>query len=222
MWRGMVSAAIWPSTWCWGSPPWWEERFTGLPWNRRSPPRRSTASASSTISPTPTARSRAIEQLKVGRSPWTAADAPSACWQAGQGAGESAPHMDPPDAGYLSQVDSQLPPYGCTNPLAPRPSPPESTLYLMSTKRRTFLQQVALASAATQAEASAQTPAPTPPAPPAAPDIPYPRVFTARHLTAIAFPLRGVAARAISLGGRGQLRGWGIFNRADKGNAPQS
>ena len=42
----------------------------------------------------------------MGRSPWTAADAPSACWQAGQGAGEGAPHMDPPDAGYLSQVDS--------------------------------------------------------------------------------------------------------------------
>ena len=90
----------------------------------------------------------------------------------------------------------------------------------MSTKRRTFLQQVALASAATQAEASAQTPAPTPPAPPTAPDIPYPRVFTARHLTAIAFPLGGVAAGAISLGGRGQLRDWEIFNRADKGNAP--
>src|ERR1019366_687068 len=104
---------------------------------------------------------------------------------------------------------------GVPTPWPTHPSPPESTLYLMSTKRRTFLQQVALASAATQAEASAQTPAP-----PAAPDIPYPRVFTARHLTAIAFPLGGVAAGAISLGGRGQLRDWEIFNRADKGNAP--
>ena len=57
-------------------------------------------------------------------------------------------------------------------------------------------------------------------APPAAPDIAYPRVFTGRRLTAIAFPLGGVAAGAISLGGRGQLRDWEIFNRPDKGNAP--
>src|ERR1035437_412148 len=103
-------------------------------------------------------------------------------------------------------------------PLAPPPSPRQSTLYLMSTKRRTFLQQVALASAAAQTEAPAQTHAV--PTPTAAPDISYPRVFTGRHLTAIAFPLGGVAAGAISLGGRGQLRDWEIFNRPDKGNAP--
>ena len=90
----------------------------------------------------------------------------------------------------------------------------------MSTKRRTFLQQVALASAATQAEASAQPGAPAQTAPPPTPTIAYPRVFTGRHLTAIAFPLGGVAAGAISLGGRGQLRDWEIFNRPDKGNAP--
>src|ERR1019366_1946972 len=88
----------------------------------------------------------------------------------------------------------------------------------MSTKRRTFLQQVALASAATQTPAPAQTAAL--PLPPPAADIAYPRVFTGRHLTAIAFPLEGVAAGAISLGGRGQLRDWEIFNRPDKGNAP--
>jgi non-lysosomal glucosylceramidase len=52
------------------------------------------------------------------------------------------------------------------------------------------------------------------------PDIAYPRVFTGRKLTAIAFPLGGVCAGAISLGGRGQLRDWEIFNRPDKGNAP--
>jgi uncharacterized protein (DUF608 family) len=34
----------------------------------------------------------------------------------------------------------------------------------------------------------------------------------------IAFPLGGVGAGSISLGGRGQLRDWEIFNRADKGN----
>jgi uncharacterized protein (DUF608 family) len=92
----------------------------------------------------------------------------------------------------------------------------------MPTKRRTFLKQVALASAAT--EATAQTPAPAPaaeaPTPPAAPEIAFPRVFTGRHLTAIAFPLGGVCAGSIGLGGRGQLRDWEIFNRPDKGNAP--
>jgi uncharacterized protein (DUF608 family) len=92
----------------------------------------------------------------------------------------------------------------------------------MSTKRRTFLQQVALASAAMQssAPAQAQPPAPAQTAPPPAADIAYPRVFAGRRLTAIAFPLGGVAAGAISLGGRGQLRDWEIFNRPDKGNAP--
>ena len=90
----------------------------------------------------------------------------------------------------------------------------------MSTKRRTFLQQVTLASAA--AQAAAQTPAPAAAAPtsPAAPEIAFPRVFTGRRLTAIAFPLGGVCAGCVSLGGRGQLRDWEIFNRPDKGNAP--
>lgn len=36
----------------------------------------------------------------------------------------------------------------------------------------------------------------------------------------IAFPLGGVAAGSISLGGRGQLRDWEIFNRPNKGFAP--
>ena len=78
------------------------------------------------------------------------------------------------------------------------------------------MQQVVAGGAATQVRAAA-----TPPeqAAPAA-DIPYPRTFTGRHLTAIAFPLGGVCAGSISLGGRGQLRDWEIFNRPDKGNAP--
>ena len=90
----------------------------------------------------------------------------------------------------------------------------------MSTKRRTFLKQVTLASAATQA---ARRPKLRPAAAQhrrAAPEIAFPRVFTGRHLTAIAFPLGGVGAGSISLGGRGQLRDWEIFNRPDKGNAP--
>ena len=83
----------------------------------------------------------------------------------------------------------------------------------MSTRRRTFLQQVALASAAAQTRM-------TPTGAERAPDLPYPRAFTGRHLTAIAFPLGGVCAGSISLGGRGQLRDWEIFNRPDMGNAP--
>ena len=88
----------------------------------------------------------------------------------------------------------------------------------MSTKRRTFLKQVTLASAATPA--AAQTPAAPATPSTAAAEIAFPRIFTGRRLTAIAFPLGGVCAGSISLGGRGQLRDWEIFNRPDKGNAP--
>ncbi len=58
--------------------------------------------------------------------------------------------------------------------------------------------------------------------PPASPreKISYPRKFTGRQLARIAFPLGGVGAGTISLGGRGQLRDWEIFNRPDKGNLP--
>jgi uncharacterized protein (DUF608 family) len=44
-------------------------------------------------------------------------------------------------------------------------------------------------------------------------------VFRGKQLATIAFPLGGVAAGSVSLGGRGQLRDWEIFNRPDKGNA---
>ncbi|MBZ5669338.1 MAG: hypothetical protein LAO04_06390 [Acidobacteriia bacterium] len=50
--------------------------------------------------------------------------------------------------------------------------------------------------------------------------INYPRVFTGPHLKTIAFPLGGIGTGTISLGGRGQLRDWEIFNRPDKGNSP--
>jgi uncharacterized protein (DUF608 family) len=36
----------------------------------------------------------------------------------------------------------------------------------------------------------------------------------------IAFPLGGIGTGTVSLGGRGQLRDWEIFNRPDKGNTP--
>ncbi len=37
----------------------------------------------------------------------------------------------------------------------------------------------------------------------------------------LSFPLGGVGAGSIGLGGRGELREWWIFNRPDKGNSPQ-
>lgn len=94
---------------------------------------------------------------------------------------------------------------------------------MSKTRRRTFLQQVALTGAAaqTRSEATAAPPQTAAPAQSAGPaDIPFPRAFTGRHLAEIAFPLGGVCAGSISLGGRGQLRDWEIFNRPDKGNAP--
>ncbi len=101
-----------------------------------------------------------------------------------------------------------------------RPSLPGITLYLMPTKRRTFLKQMTLAGAATQADAQTVPSTSQAPPSPTAAEPAYPRVFTGRRLTALAFPLGGVCAGCISLGGRGQLRDWEIFNRPDKGNAP--
>ena len=104
-----------------------------------------------------------------------------------------------------------------------------------STGRRGFLKTVALAAAA-PATAAAQAPPPATPAPPApaapTPHPPqpvilprssmrYPRVFTGRQLAMLAMPLGGIAAGSISLGGRGQLRDWEIFNRPDKGRSPE-
>src|ERR1700685_3610064 len=48
----------------------------------------------------------------------------------------------------------------------------------------------------------------------------YPRVYSGGKLKMIAFPLGGVGAGSISLGGRGQLRDWEIFNKANKGFSP--
>lgn len=48
--------------------------------------------------------------------------------------------------------------------------------------------------------------------------IEFPRTFTGRNLKMIAFPLGGIGTGTVSLGGRGQLRDWEIFNRPDKGN----
>ena len=51
-------------------------------------------------------------------------------------------------------------------------------------------------------------------------DVGYPRRFQGRHLRMISFPLGGVAAGSLGLGGRGQLVNWEIFNRPNKGYRP--
>ena len=51
--------------------------------------------------------------------------------------------------------------------------------------------------------------------------VAFPRVFSGRNLKMIGFPLGGIGTGAISLGGRGDLRDWEIFNRPDKGNTPE-
>src|ERR1700677_2240322 len=52
-------------------------------------------------------------------------------------------------------------------------------------------------------------------------DVSYPRRFRGRQLRMISFPLGGVAAGSLGLGGRGQLVNWEIFNRPNKGYRPQ-
>lgn len=92
--------------------------------------------------------------------------------------------------------------------------------------RRTFLKQAAGAiGAATQVgawPALGENPHSEAAAGPAAAwkDAAFPRVFTGRKLKMIAFPLGGVAAGSVALGGRGQLRDWEMFNRPNKGYSP--
>jgi non-lysosomal glucosylceramidase len=45
------------------------------------------------------------------------------------------------------------------------------------------------------------------------------RSFTEQHLSEIAFPLGGIGTGTVSLGGRGDLRDWEIFNRPNKGKS---
>jgi non-lysosomal glucosylceramidase len=49
----------------------------------------------------------------------------------------------------------------------------------------------------------------------------YPRKFEGNHLRTISFPLGGIAAGSIGLGGRGDLRDWEIFNKPGKGKSPE-
>jgi non-lysosomal glucosylceramidase len=95
------------------------------------------------------------------------------------------------------------------------------------TDRRDFLKSVGLASAVglpgmtgkAQGEPVETTPAHSASSSPSA-DISYPRIFTGPALKMISYPLGGIGAGSIGLGGRGQLRDWEIANRADKGNSP--
>lgn len=82
----------------------------------------------------------------------------------------------------------------------------------MQANRRTFLKASAVAPAAAAAQINQQRQPGR---------IEWPRVFRGPALATIAMPLGGVAAGSISLGGRGQLRDWEIFNRPDKGNQPR-
>ena len=51
-------------------------------------------------------------------------------------------------------------------------------------------------------------------------ELHYPRVFRGSKLKMISFPLGGVGAGSLGLGGRGQLRDWEIFNRPNLGFSP--
>jgi uncharacterized protein (DUF608 family) len=91
--------------------------------------------------------------------------------------------------------------------------------------RREFFKSVALAAASASIAKSEARPQPLitsdgNSASQTGGDISYPRVFTGAALQMISFPLGGIGAGSIGLGGRGQLRDWEIFNRADIGNSP--
>jgi non-lysosomal glucosylceramidase len=92
-----------------------------------------------------------------------------------------------------------------------------------SPARRTFLKSVAagvslpgVPAFAVQAQANPAEATPRTPE-----RIRYPRTFSGNQLAMLAFPLGGIGTGSISLGGRGQLRDWEIFNRPDKGRSPR-
>ncbi|HEY6989325.1 MAG TPA: GH116 family glycosyl-hydrolase [Bryobacteraceae bacterium] len=92
----------------------------------------------------------------------------------------------------------------------------------MSTGRRGFLKGMAGGIALARSSSPAAEVEPIKSAARAARErVRYPRVFSGRQLQMIAFPLGGIGTGCISLSGRGQLRDWEIYNRPDKGRAPQ-
>src|SRR5690348_15166852 len=92
----------------------------------------------------------------------------------------------------------------------------------MSTGRRGFLKGMAGGIALAGSASSVAEVEPTKSSAGSARDrVRYPRVFSGRQLQMIAFPLGGIGTGCISLGGRGQLRDWEIYNRPDKGRSPE-
>jgi uncharacterized protein (DUF608 family) len=95
--------------------------------------------------------------------------------------------------------------------------------------RRSFIVSTsgALAGAAAARAGEAATPAPQAFRSPSGEVVPYraadllqvgpQRTFVGEALSEIAFPLGGIGTGTVSLGGRGQLRDWEIFNRPAKG-----
>lgn len=87
-----------------------------------------------------------------------------------------------------------------------------------SSDRRDFLKQVATAAAVGSAMRPLQAAsAPGSPVNAGESAITFPRKFSGEALRTLAFPLGGIGTGSISLGGRGELRDWEIFNRPDKG-----
>ena len=93
-------------------------------------------------------------------------------------------------------------------------------------KRRDFLKAAALAAGTNPGTASGmeaeagEAPQKSASTAGAVSGFSYPRQFSGRQLAMLAFPLGGVGAGSIGLGGRGQLRDWEIFNHPDKGRSP--
>ncbi len=85
--------------------------------------------------------------------------------------------------------------------------------------RRDFIESVALAGGLASADAGHAKAASRTRT--GAIDTAYPRIYKGRQLAMLAFPLGGVGSGSISLGGRGQLRDWEVFNKPNKGSAPQ-
>lgn len=85
--------------------------------------------------------------------------------------------------------------------------------------RRDFLKTLGLASTAAMPARANAVPQPHSAASTEIGPVEYPRKFTGSALKMLSFPLGGVCAGSVGLGGRGQLRDWEIFNRPNYGGS---